>query len=140
MFGVHNQTALLDDVAAGEWRWSRSSRARRRARERAEAELIADLRWQWRSACANTSLSQVVYTPSGASRSVPMIGHIDLGPPVSFTVRVRPGQTVADFVAAAPLIAPALNVAALHVTPLVPQWVRIVLMTRDPQESGICVG
>jgi hypothetical protein len=59
-----------------------------------------------------------------------MIGHIDVGPPVSFTVRIRPGQTIDDFVKAAPLIAPALGAAALQVTPLVPQWVRVVLLPR----------
>jgi hypothetical protein len=128
MFGRRNQTDFLNDGTAREWCSPRSNRARRRDRERGEAELVSDLRWQWRSACAGTSLGQVVYTPSGPTRAVPLIGHVDLGPPVTFTVRVRPGQTLADFVAAAPSIAPALNVAALQVTPLVPQWVRIVLL------------
>jgi hypothetical protein len=136
MFG-HNQMDFLND-AAREWCWRWSDRGRRRNRERADAELISELRWQWRSACAGTSLSQVVYTPSGTTRAVPMIGHVDLGPPVTFTVRVRPGQTLDDFVAAAPLIAPALNAAALQVTPLVlvPQWMRVVLLTKVPQLTG----
>jgi hypothetical protein len=136
MFGRRGQPSSSEDDSASAWLWPRSNRARRRDRERAEAERISDLRWQWRSACAGTSLSQVVYTPSGASRAVPMIGHVDLGPPVSFIVRVRPGQTLADFVAAAPLIAPALNVAALQVTPHVPHWLKVVLLTRVPQVMG----
>ena len=57
-----------------------------------------------------------------------MIGHVDLGPPVSFTVRVRPGQTLADFTDAAPSIAPSLGATALKVVPLVSHWVRIVLV------------
>jgi hypothetical protein len=118
-----------NDDTAHAWRWWRSDRARRRDRERAEAELISELRWQWRSACTGTALSQMVYTPSGPTRAVPMIGHVDLGPPITFTVRIRPGQTLDDFIAAAPLIAPVLNVAALEVTPLVPQWLRVVLKT-----------
>ena len=116
--------------SARAWRWPRSDRARRRDRERAEAELISDLRWRWRSACAGTALGRVVYTPSGAAVSVPLIGHVDLGPPVTFAVRVRPGQTPADFITAAPSIALALNVEGLEVTPLVPQWVRVVLLTK----------
>jgi hypothetical protein len=73
-------------------------------------------------------LAHMIYTPSGATRAVPMIDHVDLGPPVTFTVRMRPGQTIADFVAAAPSIAPAFGVRVLEVTPLVQQWVRIVLV------------
>jgi hypothetical protein len=99
-------------------------------RERDAAELIAEVHWQWRSVCQGTSLAQMIYTPSGPTKAIPMIGHIDVGPPVSFTVRIRPGQTIDDFVKAAPLIAPALGAAALQVTPLVPQWVRVVLLPR----------
>jgi hypothetical protein len=106
-----------------------SDRSRRRERERAEAELVADLHWQWRSACQGTSLAQMIYTPSGPTKAIPMIGHIDVGPPIALNVRMRPGQAIADFVNAAPLIAPVLNVAALQITPLVPQWVRVVLLS-----------
>ena len=57
-----------------------------------------------------------------------------LGPPVTLIIKVRPGQTLDDFVAAAPFIAPAMNVAALEVTQLVPHWVRVVLRTA-PREA-----
>jgi hypothetical protein len=127
VFGNHKQTGVTNGTAHT-WSWPRSERARRRDRQRADAELMSELRWQWRSACSGTALAQMVYTPSGASRAVPLIGHVDLGPPVSFTVKIRPGQTLADFVAAAPSIAPAMNVAALQVSPLVPHWLRIVLL------------
>jgi len=82
----------------------------------------------WRSACSGTALAPMVYTPSGPSRAVPLIDHINLGPPISLTVRVRPGQTIADFISAAPSIAPAMGMASLQVTPLVQQWVRVVLV------------
>lgn len=95
---------------------------------RAAAERISELRWQWRSACTATSLSQMIYTPSGMTRAVPMIGQVDLGPSVSFTVRLRPGQTVADFTAAAPSIAPTLDVESLQILPFAPHWVRVVLL------------
>jgi len=105
-----------------------SERARRREHERATAELLAELRWQWRAACQGTLLAQMLYTPSGPTKAIPMIGHIDPGPPIALNVRMRPGQSIDDFVRAAPLIAPVLNVAALEVTPLVPHWLRVVLL------------
>jgi len=129
MFGRQHQSDDRDHGSAHAWRWPRSERARRRDRQRSESELIAELKWQWRSACQGTALAPMVYTPSGPSRVVPIIGHVDLGPPVVFTVRIRPGQTIADFVAAAPAIAPAFGVADLQITPLVPQWVKIVFVT-----------
>lgn len=128
MFGRRNQADLMNDGTSREW-WPRSYRARQRDRKHAEAEQINELRWLWRSACSASSLAQVIYTPSGVTRAVPMIGQVNLGPPISFTVKIRPGQSLADFIAAAPSIAPALNVAALQITPLVPQWLRVVLLT-----------
>jgi hypothetical protein len=135
MFGRHDQTDSLNGGTTRAWGWPRSERARRREQERADAELIGELRWLWRSACSGTALAPIVYTPSGPTRAVPLIGHVDLGPPVTLIVKIRPGQTLADFVAAAPSIAPAMNVAALEVTPMVPHWVRVVLLPEDrPRE------
>ena len=122
----------------------RSERTRRREQERADAHYISELRWQWRNTCSGTPLAHMIYTPSGATRAVPMIEHVDLGPPVTFIVRMRPGQTTADFVAAAPSIAPAFSVSALEVTPLAQPWVRIVLVPdgrsdldrRQPELTG----
>jgi hypothetical protein len=97
--------------------------------------LIGELRWQWRCACSNSSLAQMIYTPSGATRGVPVIARVDLGPPISMVVRVRPGQTAADFTTAAPTIAPALNAAALEIIPLASNWVRVVLVPTPPASS-----
>ena len=127
MFGRHKYENV-ENNGSEPFGWPRSERARRRLREMAAAERIDELRWQWRSACSNTSLAQMIYTPSGATKSIPMIGQSDLGPPVSFTVKMRPGQTIDDFVRAAPLIAPTMDVAELQVVPSVPHWVRIVLL------------
>jgi len=131
MFGRHDQTDSLNGGTARAWGLPRSERARRRERERADAEMIAELRWLWRSACSGTPLAPILYTPSGPTRAVPVIGHVDLGPPVTLIVKIRPGQTLDDFVAAAPLIAPAMNVAKLEVTPMVAHWVRVVLLPDD---------
>ena len=129
MFNLHKFADSLNGGSA--WSWPRSERARRRDRERADAEMISEIRWSWRSACAGTPLAPMVYTPSGPSRAVPLIDHVDLGPPVALTVRIRPGQTIADFVAAAPSIAPGMGVAELHVEPLVQHWVRVTLVPYD---------
>jgi hypothetical protein len=136
MFGRQRHTGYTDDRTAHAWGWPRSERARQRDRARADSHLISELKWQWRSACQGTPLAPMVYTPSGPTRAVPVIGHVDLGPPVTFTVRIRPGQTIADFVASAPAIAPAFGVAELEVSPLVPQWVKIVLV---PHHARVAV-
>jgi hypothetical protein len=125
VFG-RNQSGFMQDERTQE-RWPRSGRTRRQDRELA-AERMSDLRWRWRSVCSTTSLAPIIYTPSGVTRPVPTIEQIDLGPPVTFTVRMRLGQTVADFVDAAPKIAPAMEVAGIQVTPIAQQWVRIVLL------------
>jgi hypothetical protein len=127
VFGRRKQIDFADDRPAQGFGWPRAERARRRYRQAADAELISELRWQWRSACSNTPLAQMIYTPSGPTRAVPMISHIDLGPPISFTVKMRPGQTLADFLRAAPSIAPSMGAEELQVEQFVPHWVRIVL-------------
>ena len=128
MFGRHKHTESLNGGTAHAWSWPGAERARQRDLERADAELVSEVRWQWRNACANTSLAPMIYTPSGATRAVPVIAQVDLGPPIALTVKVRPGQAVADFAAAAPVLAAAMNVLALEVTPLAPHWVRILLI------------
>jgi hypothetical protein len=128
MLGHWVQTVLSDDETVFAWRRRRSERAQRRDRSRADAEVVRELRWQWRCVCSATSLSQIIYTPSGPTRGVPMIGHVDPGPPISFTVRMRPGQTLADFTAAAPSIAPAFDVTALRITPIGAHWLQITLV------------
>ena len=127
MFGRQYDHAGVGGVARARI-LSRLDRARRREQERADAELAAELRWQWRTVCQGTPLAQMLYTPSGATRAIPMIDHIDLGPPITLTVRMRAHHSLADFVAAAPTIAPALGATALEVHPLVQSWLRIVLV------------
>ena len=101
----------------------------RSRRARADAERISELRWLWRSACSGTALARHVYTPSGIHVGVPLIGQIDLGPPVSFTVQMRPGQGAADIVAAEAVIAATLGGNKLRVIGLAPPWVKVVLLT-----------
>jgi hypothetical protein len=127
MFWRFTHSNTLNGGSSG---WA--DRARRRKRDRADAELISEIRWMWRSACAGTPLAPMVYTPSGPSRAVPLVDHVELGPPITLTVRVRPGQTIADFVNAAPSIAPSMGMAELRISPFVQQWVHVVLIPPSP--------
>jgi hypothetical protein len=67
----------------------------RHARARVESEWLAALRYQWQQACQHVGLGYTIYTPSGHTVSVPRIARADFGPPVSCTVRLRPGQRAA---------------------------------------------
>jgi hypothetical protein len=101
---------------------------KRHARARAESKRLATLRYQWQEACQHVGLGLMIYTPSGFVVSVPRIVRADFGPPVSFTVRLRPGQRAADIKAAAPRLARALGVARLHVTKREAGWVNVVVI------------
>jgi hypothetical protein len=78
--------------------------------------------------------------------SVPRIARADVGPPVSFTVRLRPGQRAADITAVAPRLASTLGAAGLKVTNREAGWVTIVVV--DPEgecgygdgDGGVRVG
>jgi len=103
-----------------------------RTQKRAAAEQVADLKWRWRCACEGTPLANFVYTPSGVTKAVPQITTIELGPPVTLTVRVRLGLGPADFITAAPSIALALGVAALDVVEMNPRWLLRVVLRSEP--------
>ena len=64
---------------------------KRYALARIEAERLAALRQEWQEACRHVGLGLMVYTPSGVTVSVPRVARADFGPPVSFTVQLRPG-------------------------------------------------
>jgi hypothetical protein len=117
-------------------RWFRPQafreRALRREQEADDALRIGDINWQWRQACALSGLGRLVYTPSGPSVAIPLIGRVTPGPPTRFTVRRRPGQLLADFEAAAPRISAAMGVAGIRVRPLVGEWIMIELIHTQP--------
>ena len=125
------------------WRRFQSAGARNRAvqRDRAivDAQRVGDIKWQWRQACELSGLGQLVFTPSGPAMSIPMIGKVSLGPPTSFTVRLRPGQLPSDVQQAEPHIAEAMAAAGIVVTRLPAEWVRIELIPvpAHPSQAGI---
>ena len=104
---------------------------KRHARARVESQWLAALRYQWQQACQHVGLGLSIYTPSGYTVSVPRVAGADFGPPVSFTVQLRPGQRAEDITAAAPRLASALGAAGLKVTDRSPGWATIVLVDRQ---------
>lgn len=144
---VVNSFATRDEESAGPAvrlaRWFRPqefrARARRRERAEDEAQLIGDIKWQWQQACHRSGLGHMIYTPSGPHLSFPLIGRVDLGPPVTFTVRRRPGQLTADFEAAGPRIAAAMGVAGIRVRPLAADWIMIELLDAPETPARVAV-
>jgi DNA segregation ATPase FtsK/SpoIIIE, S-DNA-T family len=110
---------------------------KRHARARVESQWLAALRCQWQQACQHVGLGLTIHTPSGYTVSVPRIARADFGPPVSFTVQLRPGQRDADITAAGPRLASALGAAGLKVTNRDAGWVTIVLIDlQDECKNG----
>ncbi len=72
----------------------------------------------------------MIYMPSGASTSVPIITQIHLGPPITFRVHMQPGHTLQDFIDAEPRIAAALDVSGLRFIPVAPEWLRVTLLPK----------
>jgi hypothetical protein len=64
-----------------------------------DAYLAGEIRWRWRNAAEGAGIGQLVYTPSGATVSVPPVLRVQLRPSTRLTVRLRPGQLVGDVVA-----------------------------------------
>jgi hypothetical protein len=126
MSGLRRRLGRSDDRGWGRG-WLRSDRARERDRKFSEDEQIKALKWQWRVACQRSPVGRMIYTPSGVTIAIPIIKHIDLGPPIRMRVQLSSGQTADDLIKAAPSIASAMNVAALHVATLTPPWVLVTV-------------
>lgn len=81
----------------------------------------------WREVCVGSHLARRLL-PTGSTWAPPRIGRITLGPPTTFTVELRPGQSGQDIDDAAPHLAQAYGVADVYVTDLVRGWVTIELI------------
>jgi hypothetical protein len=104
---------------------------RRYARERAEAQRLVALRYRWAEACQHVGLGMMVYTPSGVVVSVPRVARADFGHPVSFTVELRPGQSVADLRKAELRLSRALHVVGLRFVERDGPWANVVVIGPD---------
>jgi hypothetical protein len=114
----------------------------RHLRSRTEAQRLALLRAQWVEACHHVGLGLMIYTPGGVGISVPRIARADFGPPLSFTVRLRPGQKAADITAVARRLALALGVPGLRATDQAVGWATVVVVDplagSAPGDDGGC--
>lgn len=65
------------------WRRLGPEGIRRRADEREQAldnmNRIREIEWSWREACEGNGLGRQIFTPSGPTMAVPMIGRVTLG-------------------------------------------------------------
>jgi hypothetical protein len=115
---------------AGLWRRF-GERARRRAEERDraadDAYQAGEIRWRWREASVGAGLGQLVFTPSGATVSVPVVTRVDLRPSTRLTVRLRPGQLAGDIVAAQRRLANLMGMQWIRVTPVAAGLVTVEL-------------
>jgi hypothetical protein len=116
---------------SGLLRWFGPQRVRRWAEERDraidEAYRAGEIRWRWREASTGAGLGRLVFTPSGATMSVPVVTRVDLRGTTTLTVRLRSGQPANDIVAAQQRLADLMGVHWIRVTPLAPGLVSIEL-------------
>ena len=110
------------------------SRGRRRAREWAEIRFAEhEVRTLWRTAAVRGGLGEKIFSPTGAFMAVPDVTAVHLGPPLRFTVHLRPSQTWEDATEAGRHLANALGVADVAFTHLAPGWIEIQAPA-DPAE------
>lgn len=127
-------TAPRQGALARFWHQLGPGSRRRHEQARVEAYRLASLRALWQEACHHAGLGLTVYAGSGSTTSVPRVMRADFGPPVSFTVALRPGQCAADLRAAEPRLARALQVRGLWITGDQPGWVTVVVV--DPLDGS----
>ena len=110
------------------------SHGRRRARERAEIRFAEhEVRNLWRHAAVRGGLGEKIFSPSGATVAVPDVTAIHFGPPLRFTIRLRPAQIWEDATEAGRHMANALGVTNVRFTQLAPGWIEIQAPA-DPAE------
>lgn len=113
----------------------------RRAQREYEASVLnfaSGLKGEFREACTGLGLCQYVSVAAGLTVRTPRVGEVRVGPPLSFTVELMPGQEGADFTKKenAPRLAHSLGGHGLRVEPVAGRWVRLVVLDGDPLAHG----
>jgi S-DNA-T family DNA segregation ATPase FtsK/SpoIIIE len=104
----------------------------------AEVDALVDA---WDRAAQGVGFVRTVSTVTGPTVIVPRIAHIVLGPPAVLTVRLEPGQTVADLRALSRRLAPHLAARVLRVEALgVGDYARVTLLAADPLADVLHLG
>lgn len=106
-------------------------RLRERAAERDrvvdDRYLEGEIRWRWRKAAEGAGLSRRVWTPTGATDSVPLVLNVRLRPFPVLTVRLRPGQLVRDVQAVEGRLGELMAARMIRITPVALDVVTIEL-------------
>jgi S-DNA-T family DNA segregation ATPase FtsK/SpoIIIE len=99
----------------------------------------AAVRWEFRDACEALRVCQWIDTPTGLFVRTPYVRHVTVGPPVTFTVELMPGQRCADIAEQGPRLAESLGGAGLRVEPLAGRYAKVTLLDRDPLSDGFAL-
>lgn len=110
------------------WRWAGPPGGQDSA---FDTEARHEIRAIWREFCAGYGLTRREL-PDDGPRAFPHIRDVDLGPPTSFTVRLRPGQLAADIAELAPRLAAAYEVHDVVVSGPRRGWARVELIEHPP--------
>jgi S-DNA-T family DNA segregation ATPase FtsK/SpoIIIE len=100
------------------------------------SQYAAAVRWEFRDACEALRVCQWIDTPTGMFVRTPMVRHVTVGPPVTFTIELMPGQRCADIAEHGPRLAESLGGAGLRVEPLPGRFAKVTLLDRDPLADG----
>ncbi|GAA4922246.1 hypothetical protein EV188_103579 [Actinomycetospora succinea] len=102
------------------------SRGRRRDQEWADIHFREhEVRTLWRAAAVRGGLGEKILSPTGTVWAVPDVTAVHLGPPLRFTIRLRPAQIWEDATSAGRHMANALGVENVRFTQLAPGWIEI---------------
>ncbi|GAA2546407.1 FtsK/SpoIIIE domain-containing protein [Pseudonocardia hydrocarbonoxydans] len=117
----------------------RGRHARRHSHRLDEVEVDA-LVDAWARAAEGAGFVRVVSTVTGPTVIAPRLVHIVLGPPAVLTVRLEPGQTVAELRTLARRLAPHLGARALRIEALgVGDHARVTLLAADPLAAPVAL-
>ena len=98
-------------------------------------EFTSQLHGVFREACQFTGVCHYISVAAGLTVRTPRVGNVVLGPPVSLTVELMPGQEPEDFRAPGQRIAHTLGGHGLRIERLSARWVRLVLLDADPLDD-----
>ncbi|GAA4881494.1 FtsK/SpoIIIE domain-containing protein [Actinomycetospora straminea] len=107
----------------------------RRAQRDYEASVLTfayTLKGEFRDACEYLRVCHYVSVAAGITVRTPRVGEVRVGPPISFTVELMPGQEPEDFRKPGRRMAHTLGAHGLRIEPLAGRWVRLVLLEADP--------
>lgn len=101
---------------------------------------VTDYGSRWRAACEGAGLATYVRVPAGTTTITPDLLDVAGYAPTVLTVRLLPGQLVADLRNVAPRLAAALGGVRLTATPIGTDHAQVLVHARDPLGAPYYVG